>query len=229
MTAVETKRLMQPDSLIINSPYREPDRYWKYDREHKQFVLVEGERRPAGYTVATDESRAHDDPGLFVELPLVNIIRRRVKEWRAREWPGVTGTTRRLLQHWHDNEERQYPLFFCQLEAIETLIWLSEASPAETTGVHVPGDGGSFRRLCTKLATGGGKTIVMAMTVAWQFLNKAADPQDRRFSRHALVIAPGLTVRSRLSVLNPSDSENYYESFGVVPAALMPKLRQGRC
>lgn len=119
MTAREAKRLHQPDSLIINSPYREPDRYWKYDREHKQFVLVEGERRPAGYMVATDESRAHDDPGLFVELPLVNIIRRRVKEWRAREWPGVTGTTRRLLQHWHDNEERQYPLFFCQLEAIE--------------------------------------------------------------------------------------------------------------
>lgn len=228
MTAREAKRLHQPDSLIINSPYREPDRYWKYDREHKQFVLVEGERRPAGYMVATDESRAHDDPGLFVELPLVNIIRRRVKEWRAREWPGVTGTTRRLLQHWHDNEERQYPLFFCQLEAIETLIWLVEASPAETTGVLVPGDGGPFRRLCTKLATGGGKTIVMAMAIAWQFLNRAADSRDRRFSRHALVIAPGLTVRSRLSVLNPSDGENYYEAFGVVPAALMPRLRQGQ-
>ena len=228
MTAHEAKRLKQPDSLIINSPYCEPDRYWKYERERREFVLIEGERRPAGYTVATDQSQGFDDPGLFVELPMVNIIRRRMKEWRAKEWPGVTGTTRRLLLHWHDADERQYPLFFCQLEAMETLIWLVEASPAETAGVHVPGDGGQFRRYRTKLATGGGKTIVMAMTIAWHFLNKAANAQDRRFSKHALVIAPGLTVRSRLSVLKPSDPANFYEEFNVVPPALMPKLRQGK-
>ncbi|MCA9293217.1 MAG: DEAD/DEAH box helicase family protein [Phycisphaerales bacterium] len=236
MSARETKRLKQPDSLIINSPYREPERYWKYDREHKQFVQIEGERRPAGYMVATEDSKAHDDPGLFKDLPLVNMIRTRVKDWRAKEWPGVTGTTRRLLQHWYDNDARKYPFFFCQLEAIETLIWLTEASPADHAGVHVPGDGGPFTRYCTKLATGGGKTLVMAMTIAWQFLNKLADPQDRRFSKTALIVAPGLTVRSRLSVLNPSqqkdkargEEQNYYEAFGIVPDALMSRLRQGQ-
>lgn len=235
MTAHEVKRVAKPDSLIINSPYREPEKYWKYDREQKEFVLIEGERRPAGYMIATEQSKSHDDPGLFKELPLVNIIRGRVKDWRSKGWPGVTGTTRRLLQHWHDDDERQHPFFFCQLEAIETLIWLTEASPAETTGIHVPGDGGDFRRYCTKLATGGGKTIVMAMTIAWQFLNKIADPQDKRFSKHALIVAPGLTVRSRLSVLFPSQQtdkalgleQNYYEAFNIVPPALLPRLRQG--
>lgn len=236
MSAVETKRLKQPDTLIINSPYREPQKYWKYERKSKQFLLIEGERRPAGYTVASDQSKQHDDPGIFVELPLVNMIRHSVKAWHEKDWPGVTGTTRRLLQHWHDNSERDDSFFFCQLEAIETLIWLVESSPAERAGIDIPGDGGAFRRYCTKLATGGGKTLVMAMTIAWQFLNKAADPMDKRFAKNALIIAPGLTVRNRLSVLEPSQKAhpelglelNYYEAFNIVPPALMPRLRQGR-
>jgi len=232
VSAVEVKRLAKPDSLIINSPFREPNRYWKYDREHRQFVLIEGERRSAGYTVATEQSRGFDDPGLFVELPLVNIIRRRVKEWRAKEWPGVTGTTRRLLQHWQDDpsdeeqRKRPYPFFFCQLEAIETLIWLTEASPADTQGVLVPSDGGLFPRLCTKLATGGGKTIVMAMTIAWQALNRIANPHDARFSRHFLIVAPGLTVKNRLKVLHPTEPGDYYSAFNIVPEALRQNLRR---
>src|SRR3954469_24379146 len=121
----------QITQLIINSPYEEPSRHWRYDRESRGFQLVE-ERRSAGYVVATPGSKAFDDPGVFVELPLVNKIRPRVRQWREAGYPNVTGVTKKLLEHWRDPEEREFRrFFFCQLEAIETLIWLAEASPAE--------------------------------------------------------------------------------------------------
>lgn len=216
------------DRLIINSPYEEPARYWRYAREMRTFDLVEG-RRPAGYVVASGDSKAFDDPGIFVEIPLVNQIRPRVKAWREAGYPGVTSITKRLLEHWRDPEEFEARrFFFCQLEAVETLIWLCEAPPAERVGIEIPGDGGEFTRQCCKMATGTGKTIVMAMVIAWQILNKVTYPQDARFSKNVLVVAPGLTVKSRLAVLEPASIGNYYEAFNIVPSALLDKLRQGR-
>lgn len=216
------------DRLIINSPYEEPSTYWSYDRETRSFSLKSG-RRPAGYVIASEGSKAFDDPGIFVELPLVNQIRDRVKAWREAGYPGVTGITKRLLEYWHNTEEREFRrFFFCQLEAIETLIWLTEAPSAERVGIEIPSDGGPFQRLCAKMATGSGKTIVMCLLVAWQILNKVTYPQDRRFSKHIFVVAPGLTVKSRLQVIVPSSLGNYYEEFSVVPHSLLEKLRQGK-
>ena len=214
------------DRLIINSPYEEPKRHWRYDRQTRMFDLVEG-RRPAGYVVASPDSKAFDDPGIFVEIPLVNQIRPRVKAWREAGYPGVTSITKRLLEHWGD-PEREQRFFFCQLEAVETLIWLTEAPAAERVGIEIPGDGGDFERQCCKMATGTGKTIVMAMVIAWHILNKVANPQDARFSKNVLVIAPGLTVKSRLAVLEPAGAGNYFEAFDIVPSSLLDKLRQGR-
>ena len=216
------------DRLIVNSPYEEPAKHWQYDRVTRSFDLAEG-RRPAGYVVASQDSKAFDDPGVFVEIPLVNQVRSRVEAWREAEYPGVTGMTKRLLAHWTDPEEfdsRRF--FFCQLEAVETLIWLIEAPAAEKVGVQIPSAGGAFRRLCAKMATGSGKTVVMAMVAAWHILNKVTSPQDTRFARHILVVAPGLTVRNRLAVLEPSHPENYYDAFRIVPSALLDKLRQGK-
>lgn len=215
------------DKLIINSPYEEPSKHWRYDRETRSFECIEG-RRPAGYLVASETSRAFDDPGRFIEIQLVNKIRPRVKSWRESGYPGVTGVTKRLLEHWNDPEQREYRLFFCQLEAIETLIWFVEAAPSEKVGADIPSDGGAFQRLCSKMATGSGKTIVMAMLIAWQVLNKVTYPQDPRFSKNVLAIAPGLTVKSRLQVLIPSSAGNYYDEFGVVPLGLTDKLYQGK-
>lgn len=216
------------DRLIINSPYEEPKYHWHYDRQTRTFELVEG-RRPAGYVVATPGSKSFDDPGIFVEIPLVNQIRPRVKAWREAGYPGVTTITRRLLEYWHDPEEfDRRRFFFCQLEAAETLIWLTEAPPAERVGIEIPGDGGAFLRRCCKMATGTGKTIVMAMVIAWHILNKVANPQDARFSKNVLVIAPGLTVKQRLAVLEPAAEGNYYEAFSIVPPAFLDKLRQGK-
>jgi type III restriction enzyme len=138
------------DQLIVCSPYEEPERHWRYDRESRTFSLEDG-RRPAGFVVATPGSKSFDDPGVFRELPLVNRIRPRVKAWREAGYPGVTGTTARLLQHWRDPElfeGRRF--FFCQLEAIETLIWLTEGPAGERQGLEVPGDGGPFPRLCRR-------------------------------------------------------------------------------
>lgn len=216
------------NQLIINSPYKEPSHYWSYDRETRSFTLKEG-RRPAGYVIASENSKSFDDPGVFIEIPLVNTIRPRVRTWREAGFPGVTGITKRLLEHWHNPEEREHRrFFFCQLEAIETLIWLTEAAESEKVGIEIPSDGGLFKRLCSKMATGSGKTIVMAMLIAWQVLNKVTYPHDTRFSRHIFVVAPGLTVKNRLQVLMPSGLGNYYEEFNIVPQALFEKLRQGK-
>ena len=137
------------DQLIINSPYEEPKHHWSYNRETRSFTLKTG-RRPAGYLVASERSKGFDDPGVFIEIPQVNQIRPRVMKWREAGYPGVTGITKRLLVHWHNSEEREFRFFFCQLEAIETLIWLTEAPDAEKIGIDVPSDGGLFKRLCSK-------------------------------------------------------------------------------
>src|SRR6266700_3709358 len=215
--------------LIINSPYEEPGEHWKYHRETRLFTL-EKERRQAGYIRASEKSRQADDPGIFVPLPLVNQIRPRVRKWREDDYPGATGITKRLLQHWRNPEMRDSNrrLFFCQLEAIETLMWLTEAPESEKVGIQVPSDGGEFLRLCCKMATGSGKTLLMAMLIAWQSLNKNTYPQDTRFAKHFLIVAPGLTVKKRLQVLLPGLDGNYYEQFQVVPPGLEDKLRQGQ-
>lgn len=216
------------DRLIINSPFKEPEQYWSYDRETRSFSLKDG-RRPAGYVIASESSKAFDDPGIFIEIPMVNKIRLRVKAWRNAGYPGVTGITKRLLEHWQNPEEREHRrFFFCQLESIQTLIWLTEAPEAEKVGIKIPSDGGTFQRICSKMATGSGKTIVMAMLIAWQVLNKVTYPQDTRFSKYVFVVAPGLTVKSRLQVLFPAGLGNYYEEFNIVPPALVDKLRQGK-
>ncbi len=216
------------NQLIINSPYEEPTEHWKYHRETRLFTR-EPERRKAGYIRASESSRSFDDPGEFVELPLVNQIRPRVKAWREADYPGTTGITKRLLQHWRDPEQREdRRFFFCQLEAIETLIWMVEAAASERTGIEIHGDGGPFTRLCAKMATGSGKTIVMSMLIAWQVLNKNTYPQDKRFSKNILIIAPGLTVKNRLEVLIPGSAGNYYTEFQIIPPGLEDKMRQGQ-
>ncbi|QDQ41487.1 hypothetical protein kam1_232 [Methylacidiphilum kamchatkense Kam1] len=120
---------MLVDNPIVNSPFEEPTRYWVY--EDGQPVLKEG-RRPAGYYL---KAGTHGpQPAIleeeFVRLGLVNTIRERVKAWREQSYPGVTLITRQLLNQWN-NPERERRLFFCQREAVETLIWLVEASPAD--------------------------------------------------------------------------------------------------
>ena len=213
--------------LIINSPYEEPTSHWRYNSETKYFDRVGG-RRLSGYFVAKKGAKSYsDDEGVFVEIENVNRIRERVREWRANNYPGITNTTRRLIEHWHDNSARYFPFFFCQLDAIETLIFLCEA-PADMRNVIITNDGGNFKRLCTKLCTGGGKTIVMSMLIAWQVCSSVNYPRDKRFTKYVMCVAPNLTVKKRLQVLRTDEPENYYARFCVVPPEMNYALNQGK-
>ena len=216
------------DQLIINSPFEEPQLYWKFDEVEGGFRVKDG-RREAGYVIAS-QSKKYDEQGTTIPLPLVNKIRPRIKKWREGDYQGVTGITKRLLKFWKQEraDGRDCEFFFCQLEAIETLIWLKEAYDNERNGIVIPKDGGAFERLCCKMATGTGKTYVMAMTIAWQILNKVTYPQNASFSKNIFIVAPNLTVKNRLDVLYPNKAGNYYEQNKIVPYDLLPKLRQGR-
>jgi type III restriction enzyme len=209
-------------SLIINSPYVVPSRHWVPGRDGR-LTEVEG-RRPAGYEIIDLRSNTKR----VETLALVNRIRERVDEWRAAAWPGVTSVTRALLEHWHDRTAREYPFYFCQLEAAETLIWWVEAPAEYKQGLHVPGDGGPWERLCCKMATGSGKTTVMAMIITWQVLNAITFPKrSKDFSRAIFIVAPGLTVKDRLRVLYTGEPDNFYDAFGLCPSdALRQKLNQ---
>ncbi len=202
--------------LIINSPFATPKHHWLYNRETGEFTLEDG-RRPAGYyRISQRNSSNREDQGEFVPIELVNKIRPRVDAWRAQGYPNITRITKDLLDYWNNADVRKFPPFFCQLEAVETAIWLVEASDADKQGIEVPKDL-DLERLCFKLATGTGKTVVMAMIIAWQSLNKIANQRDTRFSKNILIMAPGITVKDRLQVLIPNSEDNFYESFNVIP------------
>lgn len=211
----------KPKSLIINTPFVCPQQHWAPKQDGSLEIVPE--RRPASYEVFD----ARNNTRRTEKLELVETIRGRVDQWREAGYPGVTIVTRRLLEHWHDNTAREYPFYFCQLEAIETLIWCLEAAEEYKQGIYVPGDGGPWQRLCNKMATGAGKTTVMAMIITWQVLNALTYPKrNKDFSRAIFIVAPGLTVKGRLQVLIPS-AGSYYDEFNLCPSeALRQKLNQ---
>jgi len=209
---------------IINNPFAEPAQHYDFGGDTP---TLRAGRRPAGYVRGNRSqvrSLAQQD---VIPLDLVTAIRTRVSAWREQGYPGVTRVTAELLRHW-GAPDRQRRLFFAQLEAAETAIWLVEASPSAKAGVDVPRDGGAFMRYCLKLATGSGKTTVMGMLIAWSVLNKIQHRQDKRFSDAVLIVAPNLTVKERLKVLLPGSKDNYYERFDLVPPALLPQLGRGK-
>lgn len=217
-----------PDTLVICSPYRVPDQHWHFDRETGRYSKKSG-RRGAGFRKATKDSRKFDDPGIYQPIPHIDEIRAEVDEWRRRGYPGCTGTTARLLRHWRDDDVRRHAFFFCQLEAIEAIIWATEIGPDHPAIRKLGNDGTSkFKRLCSKMATGTGKTTVMAMLVAWQVLNKLVNNSDPRFTKYILVVAPTIAVKRRLQVLDPNNEDNYYKKFNIAEGQMLRGLRQAK-
>lgn len=211
-----------PRSLIINSPFRAPERHWR-QKVGTELELVEG-RRPAAYEVFDTRNNTRR----VESLDVVNRIRERIAEWRAADYPGITTVTRSLLTHWQDAGARILQFYFCQIEAIETLIWWVEAPAEFKQGIYLMGDGGPWERICSKMATGSGKTTVMAMIITWQVLNALAYPKRTKdFSRAIFIVAPGLTVRERLQVLMPGNPANTYDEFALCPSdTLRQRLNQ---
>lgn len=233
------------ENPIINSPFEEPTRHFKFDDEGITNEQAEGRRISSYFVPIARPKKSKGGPKQEVfdtewtqdrieENKLVNDIRRRVSQWRTGGYVGVTPTTARLIAYWTD-PAREKKLFFCQNEALETAIYITEVAKKygdawieNTLREANDGSNPGLPRMAFKMATGSGKTVVMAMLIAWHTLNKQANPQDTRFSDTFLIVTPGITIRDRLRVLLPNDADNYYRQRDIVPSHMMEQLGQAK-
>ena len=231
---------------IINPPYEKPSRYW-YIREGEEPQRREGRRPPIVFpprdqkepwTLDEKILRPSKEYPAGYELALVSLIRERLEAWQKAGCPGVTRTTLELIQWW-TREGREKRLFYAQLEAALTIIFLTEARTDFLQGISVPRNEPSedrraegytgFQRFASKVATGGGKTTVMGILAAWSILNKVNDRSNGRFSDVVLVVCPNVTIRNRLRELDPDLGEaSIYRTRELVPSHLMSLLTQGK-
>ena len=244
------------DRPILNSPYEYPNRHWELDKEGQPTQQIIESRRKAEFITpipkpkkrkgnsAQEEMVFDEGKGLssqeqqYDQTSIVNEVRGYVNTWRSlpsNQW-GVTPETARLLQHWRHHAFSSVRPFFCQVEAVETAIWLTEVAPLSKSGKrlleHLEGANRDANpqvsRLALKLATGAGKTTVMAMLIAWQTLNAVRRPGSKHFTRGFLIVAPGLTIRDRLRVLQPHDPDNYYSHREIVPMDMLEDLQKAK-
>ncbi len=243
---------------ILNSPYECPSRHWELDPSGQPTNRIIDTRRVAEFitpipkpkkrkTTKDQQEIIFDEAtGLstskqqYETMSMINEVRRRVDRWRQIPNPAqwdVTPETARLLQHWRNHKFNDIRPFFCQVEAIETVIWLAEVAPKKEKDVQVILDylssaseeaNPGLARLALKLATGAGKTTVMAMLIAWQTINAVRRPGSKKFTRGFLVVTPGLTIRDRLRVLQPNDPDSYYQSRELVPNDMLADLQKAK-
>ncbi|MFG3679333.1 BPTD_3080 family restriction endonuclease [Micromonospora chalcea] len=229
------------DNPIINSPYRRPNRHFAFDGDGIT-DRIEDRRRPSSFFIPVPRPRKRGQQlelQVFTEDDIkpnkqVNDVRERVDAWREAGWPNVTPVTRRLLEYWSD-PERDNKLLFCQLEAVETAVFLAEGATKwhgswinNDLDAHNAEYNNGLPRVALKMATGTGKTVVMAMLIAWQTINKVHAPYDKTFAKRFLVVTPGLTIRDRLRVLRPEDAGNYYRERDLVPVEFADDLGQAK-
>lgn len=170
---------------------------------------------------------------------VINGVRSAIETWRhlpESQWQ-VTPTTARLLRHWRTHTFANQQPFFCQIEAVETVIWLTEVAPKSSSRgrrfwTHLEAANAAsnpeLMRMALKLATGAGKTTVMAMLIAWHTVNAVRHPNAKRFSKGFLIIAPGITIKDRLRVLQPNDPDSYYRSRELMPEDMLVDLGKAK-
>ena len=231
------------ENPIINSPYDKPMRHFRFSDDGITNEIDDG-RRISTYFVPIAKPKKKGATQLEIytewtqdrvkENQFINDIRRRVEIWRNGSYVGVTPTTARLIAYW-TGPNREKKLFFCQIEALETVIYITEVAKKygdtyletklqEANNTSNPG----LPRSAFKMATGSGKPVVMAMLIVWQTLNKQANPQDARFSDTFLIITPGITIRDRLRVLLPNDPQNYYRQRDILPAQQIEQIGRAK-
>ncbi len=242
---------------ILNTPYARPSRHWELDKQGQPTHHIIEHRRPAEFitpipkpkkrtslekqaSIVFDEGKGlSTQEQQYAITAIINGVRDQVEAWRtlqnSKDWQ-VTPETARLLQHWRHHKFSNTRPFFCQVEAAESAIWLTEVAPNTKAGrgflAHLananhdanPG----LTRLALKLATGAGKTTVMAMLIAWQTINAVRRPNSKKFSRGFLVVTPGLTIKDRLRVLQPNDPDSYYASRELVPNDLLSDVSHAK-
>ncbi len=241
---------------ILNSPYAYPARHWELDdqgqptqktverRRKAEFVTPIPKAKKRGKSKAQAELVLDEGKGLssqkqaYDQTSIINQVRQSVDQWRnllPSQWQ-VTAETARLLEHWRHFDFSDVRPFFCQVEAAETAIWLTEVASQSTSGkailahlVRANEDANpEIFRIALKLATGAGKTTVMAMLIAWQTINAVRRPTSKNFSRGFLLVTPGLTIRDRLRVLLPNDSDNYYSNRQLVPVDMLEDIQKAK-
>lgn len=244
---------------ILNSPYAYPDKHWELDDDGQPTNRIVNTRRSAKFVTpvprprrrrqggTAQQTRMVLDEGLglstneqeYDSTSIINAIRTRVDAWRAIPEPTnwqVTPATARLLQHWRSHPFAGVRPFFCQVEAVETAIWLAEVAPQSRRNddllSHIQRaneqSNPELFRIALKLATGAGKTTVMAMLIAWQTINAVRHPQSKRFTRGFLIVTPGITIKDRLRVLQPNDPDSYYKTRELVPPDMLPEIDRAK-
>ena len=243
---------------ILNSPYEYPAQHWELDEDGQPTNQIIARRRRAEFITPIPKPKKrrqaqgiqgelvlYSGDGLSSEVqqydptPIINSIREQVGTWRqlpSEDWQ-VTPETARLLQHWRHHGFQGIRPFFCQVEAVETAIWLAEVAPKlgkrgkdfldyidKANNDANP----ELLRIALKLATGTGKTTVMAMLIAWQTVNAVRHPQSKRFTRGFLVVTPGITIRDRLRVLQPNDPDSYYASRELIPNDMLADIARAK-
>ncbi|MDP2794307.1 MAG: DEAD/DEAH box helicase family protein [Sulfurisoma sp.] len=241
---------------VLNSPYGYPIRHWELDASGQPTQqIVESRRRaefitpipkPKKQKAAQKQDSLLFDEGLstqkqeYAHTAIINGVRQEVDKWRSLSNPAdwrVTPETARLLQHWRHHHFSGIRPFFCQVEAVETAIWLTEVAPqvgksAERFLQHLANANNDANpgilRLALKLATGAGKTTVMAMLIAWQTVNAVRRPNSRKFTRGFLLVTPGITIKDRLRVLQPNDPDSYYQSREMLPSDMLEEVKRAK-
>jgi type III restriction enzyme len=243
---------------ILNSPYAYPVRHWELDDDGQPTQRIIENRRRAEFITPIPKPRKRktseqqkqivfdEGKGLSTErqqydpTPIINELRSYVDHWRRLTAPNdwqVTPETAHLLQHWRHHKFNDFRPFFCQIEAVETVIWLSEVAPTlGKTGkkfldhlANANNDANpELMRLALKLATGAGKTTVMAMLIAWQTVNAVRRSGSKKFTRGFLVVTPGITIKDRLRVLQPNDPDSYYGSLEIVPGDMLEDIKRAK-
>lgn len=245
------------DHPILNSPYDYPTRHWELDKDGQPTQQIIQNRRPAEFitpipkprkrkraenqqTLIFDEGKGlSTDKQEYDPTPYINQVRQEVEKWRSLPNPNqwqVTSETARLLQHWRSHAFSSIRPFFCQVEAVETAIWLSEVANNSKTGKAILerltnanlDANPELMRIALKLATGAGKTTVMAMLIAWQTINAVRRPLSKNFTRGFLIVTPGITIKDRLRVLMPNDPDSYYASRELVPSDMLDDLQRAK-
>jgi len=245
------------DHPILNSPYACPQRHWELDPDGQPTQQILPTRRRAEFITPIPKPKkrkkaAQQDEMVFDEgknlstaaqqydiTSIINQVRQAVDAWRRLPNPAqwqVTPETARLLQHWRQHSFSGIRPFFCQIEATETAIWLTEVAPHSKSGKllldHLASANQDanpeLMRLALKLATGAGKTTVMAMLIAWQTINAVRRPASKNFTRGFLICAPGLTIKDRLRVLQPSDPNSYYKDRELLPADMLGDMGRAK-
>ena len=244
------------DRPILNSPYEYLARHWELDESGQPTNRILELRRQVSFVtpipkpkkskgaqralIFDEEAERVATEGQQYELAqTINSVRNAVDRWRALPDPAhwrVTPETARLLHHWRHHHFNDIRPFFCQVEAVETAIWLTEVAPHLAAGrrflEHLDAANQeanpALSRLALKLATGAGKTTVMAMLIAWQTINAVRRPSSKRFTRGFLVVTPGITIKDRLRVLQPNDPDSYYQSGELVPGDMMGDLERAK-